>query len=243
MTRKQRLGVIIPSTNVVVEDEYNQMRVDDVSFHTGRIWIENEALDDDDEFEEFLVRLRQQIKIAIRDVMTCKPDSLVMGMSAETFWGGVSGADRFQQFIQEESGVNVVTGAKACSAALDVYGAKTIGVITPYQPVGDEQVRSFFTDMGFEVRAVEGLRSPTATAIADEPPERIEQAFRVVDSPEVDALLQAGTNLEAVATAARLEQALGKPVIAINAATLWHAYRSAGIDEQRTGFGNLLEEH
>lgn len=243
MDRKLRLGVIVPSTNVVVEDEYNQMRVPDVSFHAGRIWIANESLDDDDAFEQFLVDLRKEISRAIRDVVTCQPDHLVMGMSAETFWGGADGADAFQQSVEDESGLKVATGAKACQAALDVYGARRIGVITPYQPVGDQQVRNFFTDIGYDVAAIEGLKSPTATAIADEPPERIADAFRTVDGEDVDALLQAGTNLEAVATAAQLEQELGKPVIAINAATVWHAYRSVGITDQLTGFGNLLEEH
>ncbi len=32
---------------------------------------------------------------AVRSVMTCSPDYLVMGMSAVTFYGGVKGADQF----------------------------------------------------------------------------------------------------------------------------------------------------
>ena len=243
MSTTRRLGVIVPSTNVAVEDEYNQMRASGVSFHAGRITITNEALDGDDAFESFLVDLRTQISRAVQDVVSCRPDHLVMGMSAETFWGGAEGADEFQRGVEEESGLEVTTGAQACRAALELYGVRRIGVITPYQPVGDEQVRRFFADLGYEVAAVYGLRSPTATSIVDEPPGRIEAAFRAVDAPEIDALLQAGTNLQAVATAAKLEQELGKPVIAINAATLWHAYRTIGVTEQLAGFGDLLEHH
>ena len=35
----------------------------------------------------------------------------------------------------------------------------------------------------------------------------------------------------------------GKPVIAINTATYWHALRACGIPDKRSGFGSLLEHH
>lgn len=236
-------GVIVPSTNTVVESEYYQMRPPGVSFHAGRIWIADEALGTDEGFEQFLVRLRGQLATAVRDVLTCRPDYLVMGMSAETFWGGADGNERFESWIRELSGLPVSTGASACRAALGTYGARTIGVITPYQPVGDEQVRQFFTDLGFTVTGVHGLRCPTATSIAEVPAEVVEAAFRAVDTPETDALVQAGTNLCAARVAADLEQSLGKPVIAINTATVWHALRANGVDDRYAGFGTLLAEH
>ena len=45
------------------------------------------------------------------------------------------------------------------------------------------------------------------------------------------------------ASAAAAELWLGKPVIAINTATYWHALRANGIRDQMAGFGRLLEEH
>ncbi|GAB3273694.1 maleate cis-trans isomerase family protein [Kineosporia babensis] len=237
------LGVVLPSTNTVVEAEYNDMRPPGVSFHTGRIYIADEDLGSDGKMETFLEDLRTQIGSAVRDVVTCKPDRIVMGMSAETFWGGADGAAQFESWVNEKSGRPVSTGAAACKAALDAFGAKRIAVITPYQPVGDEQVRAFFTQMGFEVTIVKGLSVDSATGIADVTPQEIREAFLAVDSPDVDALVQAGTNLAAVATAAELEAELGKPVIAINAATVWHALRAEGIDDQVKGFGRLLAEH
>lgn len=73
---------------------------------------------------------------------------MVMGMSAETFWGGKDGAAQFEQFMGEISGgLKVSTGAQAAQAALNSYGAKKIGIITPYQAVGDQQVVDFFTQV------------------------------------------------------------------------------------------------
>lgn len=237
------LGVIVPSTNTVVEAEYNAMRPDGVSFHSSRILIRKPGLGDDQDFVDFLEDLRLEMDSAIASLVTCEPDRIVMGMSAETFWGGADGAAAFQKDVEEKSGLKVSTGALACKAALDVFGARRIGVITPYQPVGDEQVRSFFTELGYEVAAVAGLKCDSATSIASVTPAEIRAAFLAVDSPEVDVLVQAGTNLAAVAVAAELERELGKPVIAINAATVWHALRAEGIDDRITGFGRLLAEY
>ena len=236
-------GVVIPSTNTVVEDEYNLARPRGVSFHAGRIFIRNETLDSDAAFEALLEDLRAEIGRAIRDVMTARPDHLVMGMSAETFWGGAAGNEQFERLVSDLAGLPVSTGASACKAALRLFGARRIGVITPYQPVGDEQVRTFFTEVGFEVAGIKGLRCPSATSIAKVPLAAIRDAFVSVDGPDVDALVQAGTNLPAVSVAAELEKELNKPVIAINAATLWHAYRTNGIEDQLEGFGRLLQEN
>ena len=36
---------------------------------------------------------------------------------------------------------------------------------------------------------------------------------------------------------------LGKPVVAINTATYWHALRQNGIDDKMDSFGSLLLRH
>jgi len=241
---RAQFGLILPSTNTVVEAEFNWMRAEGVSWHTGRIFIPDPVLTDDASFVTFVENLRTEIGRAVRDVVTAEVDYLVMGMSAETFWGGKDGAARFASWMKELShGLDVTTGANACKAALDVYGAKRIGVITPYQPVGDTQVRDFFEQLGYEVAGIHGLKCTSATNIGDVTPEQIREAFRAVDGDDVDVLIQAGTNLPAVRVAAELERELGKPVIAINAATVWHAYRTNGILDRFDGFGSLLAEH
>jgi maleate isomerase len=66
---------------------------------------------------------------------------------------------------------------------------------------------------------------------------------RQVDGDDVDAILQAGTNLYFAPLADALEKELGKPVLAINTITWWHALRSNGISDRMDGFGSLLREH
>lgn len=170
----------------------------------------------------FLEDLRGEMARAVSSVVHAEVDYLVMGMSAETFWGGATGAADFIKFMQTLSGgLGVTTGADACGNVMKVYGAKRIGIITPYQPVGDEQVVNFFTQIGCEVASIYGMKCATATSISMVSAEEIKDAFRKVDGPDVDLLIQAGTNLVAGKAAAEMEVELGKPVIAINTATVW----------------------
>jgi maleate isomerase len=237
------VGVIIPSTNTVVEHDNNALRLPGVTFHAGRMWIENPVLSSDAEFQELLVQIRASIGTAVRDVMTCRPDHLLMGMSAETFWGGVAGNAAFEERIHDLSGLRVTTGASSCRAALELFGARSIAFLTPYQPIADRQVAEFFTEAGFSVKRHHGLRCPSATDIARVTPERVREVLLSLDGDDVDAIVQVGTNLSAVAVADRLEAELGKPVISINTAVLWKTLRTLGITDRVAGHGRLLREH
>jgi maleate isomerase len=64
----------------------------------------------------------------------------------------------------------------------------------------------------------------------------------MVNDNDVDALVQAGTNLSMVTLADEAECWLGKPVIAINAAIWWIALRDNGVEDKVHGCGRLLRE-
>jgi maleate isomerase len=236
-------GVIVPSTNTVVEHDYWAARVPGVAFRAGSMYIPNPVMADDDGFEALLGQIRASIDTAVRDALTAEPDRMVMGMSAETFWGGVEGNAAFERRLRERTGLPVTTGASSCRAALEELGCRRIAVFSPYQPIADREVGRFFAEAGFDVAAITGLRCPTAMDIARVPDDRLRTVVAELDGPEVDAIVQVGTNLSFVALADRLEAELGKPVIAINTATLWYALREHGISDRVTGAGVLLREH
>jgi len=240
---RAKFGAIAPSTNTVVEHDFNRMAPPGVTIHTGRMYIAHPALDSDAAFEALLGEIRASIRTAIRDVMTCEPDYLVMGMSSETFWGGVEGNAAFIERVRSQSGLAVSTGASACRAALETLSVRRIAAFSPYQPVADKQVTRFFEESGFEVVRFRGLRCKTATAIAQVGEDTLRQVLHELDGPDVDAIVQVGTNLSMVRLADEAERWMGKPVIAINAATFWHALRACGIHDRIAGFGSLLREH
>jgi maleate isomerase len=236
-------GVLAPSTNTVVEPDYYRMTVPGVTPHVARIHIRNQTLTSNDDFEGLLDQIRAEINAACERVLTCDPDYLVMGMSAETFWGGIEGNRLFTEQIETFSGKKLATGADAVRRALDLFGARRLGVITPYQPIADDMVRLFLTEAGYDVVNLKGLKCPSAVDIARVSEETLRQSILEVDGPDIDAIVQVGTNLSMVGLADEAERWLGKPVIAINAATWWHALRTNGITDQVRGSGTLLREH
>ena len=181
--------------------------------------------------------------------MTCSlissvPDYLVMGMSAVTFYGGAEGAVKWKQNIVEGSGLGISIGsesmAEACAA---LGGIKKIALLSPYYPVANREVMHFLADHGIETVRDTCLRCPSWTAIAEVDEKTIRDAIAELDGDDVDAILQVGTNLCMLRLAATLEEERSKPVVAINAATYWHALRSNGIEDQLQGFGSLLAKH
>ncbi|MDG2260994.1 MAG: arylmalonate decarboxylase [Actinomycetota bacterium] len=240
---RAKIGVIVPSTNTVVEHDLNRIRPAGVTFHSGRFFVEATDLSSDEAFLYFLDLIRDTIPTAVRDVMTCEPDHILMGMSAETFWGGKEGNAAFEARVREISGdLGITSGADACNAALERLGVERIACITPYQSVGDEQVHGYFTECGYDVKRVHGLKCATATSIADVTPETIVDELRRLDGDDIDAIVQCGTNLSMVEVADQAERWLGKPVLAINAVCLWHALRTMGFDDQFSGHGMMLRE-
>jgi maleate isomerase len=74
------------------------------------------------------------------------------------------------------------------------------------------------------------------------PPDPGRPTIRALEGDAVDATIPVGTNRSMVRFAAAAEHWPGKPVIAINTATYWHALRANGINDRIPGFGRLLEE-
>ena len=239
-----KLGVIAPSTNTVVQPEFDAMRPPGVTNHFGRIHIPNEPLRGDDDFTRLIERVRGELMAAVDRVMTCEPDHLVMGMSSETFWDGLDGSERLRERVEARAGVKVTMGSDAARQALSCYGdIKRIAVVTPYMPVADQQVRRFFTDCGFEIIRLEGLKCGGPVLIAHVSEGELRDALRRLDGPDIEAIVQVGTNLAMARLAGVAEFWLGKPVIAINTATYRWALRSNGIFDAIDGFGSLLQRH
>jgi len=241
---RMKFGVIAPSTNTSVQPEFDDMRPNGVTNHFSRIWIPDDPVASDDDFNKLMDNIRAEMENAITRVMTCQPDYLVMGMSSETFWGGLEASIELRERTEKLSGLRVAMGSDACQAALKCYGdIRRIAVLTPYWPVGDENVRRFFTDCGFDVIRLKGLKCTSPVQIAHASEDQLRDALVELNGPDVEAVIQVGTNLAMARLAGEAERWFGKPVLAINTATYWYALRDCGINDAVEGYGSLLSDH
>lgn len=241
---RKLFGVMGPSTNTIVQPDFDDLRPPGITNHYSRIVVEDAQAISDETFMAGTLEISQNTLNAVRGVLSCKPDYLVMGMSAVTFYDGIKGGAGFRKRIEDVSGIGVSIGSEALAAALAAYGGvKRVAFLSPYYPVANAHVRHYLEESGFEVVGDICLRCPSWTSIAQVPEDRLIAALRELDSDGVDALCQVGTNLSMMRLAGEAERWLGKPVIAINSATYWHALRANGIADRIHGFGRLLEEY
>jgi maleate isomerase len=241
---RMKIGVVAPATNSVVQPELDEMRPRGVTNQLTRVVIPETPVASPEELAEITQSIRGSLTTAVDTVMACAPSTVILALGAETLWDGVLNPEELQKQLEERTGVNVILGWLACLAAMRKFGGiHRIGVITPYLPAGDAQVRRFFTDAGFEVVNLLGLRSASPTLIAHEPLDKLRRAARDVDDHSIELIVQVGTNLPFARVAAEAEAWLHKPVLSINVCTYWYALRRFGVNTKVDGFGSLLAEY
>jgi maleate isomerase len=238
-----KFATLVPSTNTTVEHDFHQVAPKGCTFPVGRMYIPAPTSKDDPEFANIITQVEDGLEDAVKVVMTTRPDYMIMAMSAPCFWGGVAGNERFEQRIRDLSGLEASGGATACRAALEALKAKNIAFLSPYQGIGDEHVQRYFEEAGFTVKRSYGFRVPSIDAISSTPQSALIETLKRLDGDDVDALVQAGTNLSMLRLADEAERWIGKPVVTVNSATLWHALRAYGIEDRFEGFGTLLRDH
>ncbi|MBT6139617.1 MAG: arylmalonate decarboxylase [Rhodospirillaceae bacterium] len=237
---RAKIGVPIPSTNTMVQPDFDDLRPDGVTNHISRITIPNMALKTDEDFDNLIRICEAELGGAVDRVMTSEPDLMVIGISSLLVWDGREASDRRRDEIAERTGLDVTGGSYAVAAALEKLGHKRIAIISPYPQIANQHITSFFADSGFDVKGFVGLAAASPVKIADTTPEQLTGALDEVDSDEVEALIQFGTNVSFMRQAAVEEEKRGKPVLAINPVTYWHALRMLGIEEKIEECGKTL---
>ena len=240
---RYKFGVLGPSTNTIVQPDFDDLRPHGVTNHYSRIVVDNAKAVSNETFMAGAWEISHNTIDAVKGVLTCSPDYLVMGMSAVTFFGGAEGALKWRQNVEEVSGLKVSTGSEALAAALEAYGGiKKVAFFSPYYPTANAEVANFLSDYGYETVRDKPLQAPSWTAIAEIDDDKMRETFRYLDGDDVDCLIQVGTNVSGIRFCAAAEMYLGKPVIAINTATYWHALRACGVYDHVPGFGRLMAE-
>lgn len=239
-------GIATPSVNTVVQTEYGDLRPAGVVHHCEGMYVPDLRRDQGTTAEKSLQLIDAALEDSVKRLATCRPDHIILGISAESIWGGgAEVAERIRKRITSIAGEVMVTqAADALPAALKALGvAGRIGVIHPYGPTGGPHLQKFFDDIGQPIARMHSVEISSLAEIAHVTPKNMVAAVRAVEGNDVDAIVQFGANLPFGRVAAAAEIWLGKPVVAVNVATYWHALRRDGIHHQVEGYGSLFATH
>ena len=232
-----RIGVIVPPSNTVNETEFNRLKPDGVTFHFTRSPLHpNPAADD-------FAKMMRDLDRACGDLASCAVDLVAYGCTAGSM---ACPADRLLGKMREVSGVEGISTAGAILAALEALSVARIAMATPYTAKTNAHEAHYLAEHGIEVVAASGLGLNTSLEniqrISRVAPKAVFDHAIAVDRPEAEALLICCTDFNTVDAVEPLEEALGKPVITSNTATLWAALRALGIGDAIAGCGRLLRE-
>ena len=234
------MGVVVPATNVTTEAEMDDLRPRGVVNATARIANPDARVTGDADALAVRAAMVAGVMAALDTLAPAQPDQVAIGVMVENFVGGGAAGDALLAEAAARIGCPVTAPTHATLAALAALGVTRIALLTPFFPAGDAAARAFLEQAGIEVVRVLGLRAPGPAAIARVSLDRLRDAVRELDGPDVQAVVQVGTNLPFAGVARAAEAALGKPVLATNPVTYWHALRRAGISERLAGAGRLF---
>jgi maleate isomerase len=174
-----------------------------------------------------------------------QPQYMLMGMSLEHILGGIKEIRAPMADLEAYSGLSWATWHDAIQAALGKYGAKRIGILTPFDKKGNEFATQMFEELGFEVVSSVGFSCANALHIAHVPDWAKEKAILellATDENKLDAVVQCGTNMSLIDVTEKLEPVVGIPILGINIVIFWYALRENGFERALVGAGRLLQE-
>ena len=223
---RQRVGLLIPSSNTVMEADFYRHLPSSVTVHTGRMYMESTTV----EGEELM--LDEHTMPTARVLATAKPDVVVFGCtSAGALRGDAYDTDLCQR-ISEATGVPTISVIESVRRELRATGASTVAVLTPYVEELTQRIVASVEADGFQVTASHGMGISHNFDIAlVEPPQIIEYARqRLGSKPPADVLFVSCTNYQAVAALPMLRELYGVPVVTSNQAALNAVSQALSLD-------------
>jgi maleate isomerase len=210
----KRFGLLIPSSNVVLEPLIKQAG-GDATIHVSRLGVLDVKLDKTSRAQ---FELETQLSAA-KLLCDARVDAVVWGGTSAS-WLGVAHDLRFVEQMQLQTGMPTGSCVLEINRQLGALGAKRLGMVTPYTSDVADQINRNYETLGFEIVASAHDGGDLSNDFASIPQEVIAQMIRTVAAARPDAIIIMCTNVAGAALAQSLRDEVGCPIIDSAAATL-----------------------
>jgi maleate isomerase len=217
--RRARLGLMIPSSNTMMETDFIRELPPGVALHTARMYmVDTTAAGENRMLDEFALP-------AARDIGSARPDAVVFGCTSA---GALRGNDFDTELcarISEITGAPTVSTIASVRDAIQASGTDSVGVITPYVDELNARIRASIEADGARVAAIAGLGITENFEIAEVGTDAIvalaERTLgELARSGQIGLAFASCTNFGAMAARTAIADHLGVPVITSNQAVL-----------------------
>jgi len=222
-----RIGLMLPSNNTVMQQEFSRAVPEGVSVQSARLGpIRTTAAEE-------LIKMSDHAERAAEELACCDVDVIVYGCTSGSFVKGPEFEEKLTKRIYKVSKIPSFTTSKAMVEALRAVNAKKITVASPYPQHLEVAEKQFLEKHGFEVLNMEGLGIVKSTDIGRLPPHKSYELGKKVDSPDADTLFISCTDFRTFEIIPPLEKDIGKPVISSNQASLWMALTTLNVSIEK----------
>ena len=230
------IGLVVLATDQTMEHEFRALlRLPGVAVYKSRVF--NDAEIRPDTLRAIGPRIAPSVALILPGIPL---DVVAFGCTSATMTLGEEAV--FAEIRKARPDVACTTPVTAALAAFRTFGARSIGLLTPYAPEINASLVASFRARGVAVAAVATFdrrddRDAARISVAS-----IEAAVkRLAAAPGVEAIFVSCTSLRVAESAANFERLAGVPVTSSNHAMAWHCLRLAGVADPLPGAGRLFE--
>ncbi len=214
VTPRARVGVIIPTSNRMIEPQFMHYAPPQLGIHFARAQITGR-------WAKPLGELRPEIARAARTLADVKPDLMVFNCTATAMREGASGEAELLDVVRKETGVDAVATASAVVEALDALAIRKLVLITPYIQATNDHEIGYLHSQGLKVVHDVALGLVGGDQFITVAPERWIDIALTNDRPDADGYFLSCTNTTQIEAVDEIELRTGKPVVTSNQAVLW----------------------
>lgn len=235
---RAKIGLLVPATNSVMEDEFHALAPEDVVIATARML--HRGRKPGDTFAEMLRKMSTDIPNAALKISRIFPDVVAFGCTSGSFLEGEDWNKKITKDLSEiVSPAKVVTTSTAVKNALRKLKLKKIAVVTPYPDDINNRLKSYLESQEFNVVRLDTSHGlGPATFIRSN-----KMAYHLakrIDGSDIDGIFISCTDFRTIEILDALERDVGKPIVSSNQATMWDCLRAAKIGDKIEGCGILL---
>jgi maleate isomerase len=233
---RARIGLIVLATDFTIEHEWRRIMtgLEGVALYQSRIL-------NDTQITPETLRAMEPLIAAATDVILpgSALDVVAYGCTSASM---AIGEERvFERIRSVRPAAKCTTPITAAFAAFRAFGAKRIGVLTPYRADVNRIVADYIMARGFEVPVFGSFNEQDDSIVARITPASVKRSIAaILKHAKVDAVFVSCTSVRLAEAAAAIEAETGVPVTSSNQAMAWHALRLAGVGDVMPQWGSLF---
>ena len=223
-----RVGLIVPSSNTVMEPDFHRHLGGIALVSTTRIFLEDVTRDAE------IRMLEDHLPRAIDLIRTTEPDIVVFGCTSAGALVDLAHDHAIARQISKGTGTMAITVLGSVLAALREVAPQRLAVLTPYIDDLTSAIASSLSDAGFPPVRSAGMGIRSNLDIGRVSPQEI---TRFVESQlagcSADCVFLSCTNWQAIDAIEPLQKKLGIPVVTSNQAAIDAVRHPARISQVR----------